>query len=108
MTATASFDGTLEQRHAALTRANEIRIGRAHLKRNLADGTITLETALWDDYAQGMRIRELIEQLPRFGPVRATKLVDELRIGRDQLVSALSDSRLEQLVTRIAARGKTK
>lgn len=69
MTATA-------QAMDALAYGNTIRYARADVKTLIGGGLIDLRGMLLDtpDWAQGMKLHELLEAQPRFGPSRTRKL----------------------------------
>jgi len=64
------------QRRKALHRANEIRIARAQLKRRLATGSVQITDILAAPPActQTQKVDELLLALPKYGPVRGSRL----------------------------------
>lgn len=100
------------QHIVALSKANEIRIGRATLKRRIASGEVSLASLLdsrgeISKEAVNMTILELLCAQHQWGRCRALKLLaplairEQRRVGtlvgreRDALVSALEGHRVE-------------
>src|SRR6266702_7669525 len=81
-----------EQRLRALAKANEVRLARAQLKRELAAGRIELAQVLADPppCAQTAKVRELLLVVPRIGPARADRLLAHRRIAHTKTVGGLS------------------
>jgi hypothetical protein len=73
----------LAQRRAALDKANVIRIGNAKFKADCAEGTTTEACAIVADVlrntdagtVEGMKVRHLLECIPRVGHVRVTRIL---------------------------------
>src|SRR6266542_6146815 len=72
-----------EQRLRALARANEVRLARAQLKREVAAGRIALARVLAGppSCAQTAKVRELLLVVPRIGPARADRVLARCRIA---------------------------
>jgi hypothetical protein len=70
------------QRAEALQRANEIRIARAALKRQLALGTLEITGLLAAPPActRTQKVDELLLALPKYGPVRVSRLLSNCGI----------------------------
>jgi hypothetical protein len=66
-----------EQRLRALAKANEVRVARAQLKRELAAGRLELAwlPAEPPSYLQTAQVRELLLVMPPIGPARADRLL---------------------------------
>ena len=74
-----------EQRRAALAKAAEARRIRAELKQMLKAGEVTigevLDRSRSADALAKMRVTEVIEAMPAYGPVKARRLMEELDIA---------------------------
>ena len=89
-----------EQRLRALERANEIRLRRARLKRDLKAGRAQLAEILRDppEYVLTATVFDLLLSVPKLGPVKAARLLRESTISRSQTVVGLSDRERSMLV----------
>ncbi len=89
-----------EQRLEALRRANEIRSGRARLKRELAAGSVRIEQILAQppECAQTAKVHELLLALPKFGPARVARLLAHCRISASKTVTGLSERQRAELI----------
>ena len=99
-------DAALRQCLDALERANEVRIKRAQLKRDLNGGRRTLESVLRDppDYVLTAKIIELLLVLPRYGRVRVDQVLADCGIATNRRVEQLSDAQRAALVAGVIAR----
>jgi hypothetical protein len=89
-----------EQRLLALARANEVRLARAQLKRELAAGAIELAQVLSAPpaSAQTAKLRELLLAVPRIGPARVHRALAHCRIAETKTVVGLSDRQRAELI----------
>lgn len=78
-----------EQRMKALDRANEVRTGRAELKKRLKAKEVTPLDVLADPPAiiEGMKLRALLESVPKVGKIKADGILrkthtSHLTVGR--------------------------
>ena len=71
-----------DQRRAALAKAAEARRIRAELKQMLKSGEVSLgdvlDRATSAEALAKMRVAEVLEAMPAYGPVKARKLMDHL------------------------------
>ncbi len=83
---------TPEQRTAALQKAVQVRSERARLKKDLKSGALDLQTILnLDGNVVGrMKVVTILESLPKFGKVRARKVLDEIGINELRRVQGLT------------------
>src|SRR4051812_42105404 len=83
----------LVQRMDAMQRANEIRTMRANLKRDLKAGRASFGDLILapPDYLETARVFDLLLAVPRYGRVRANKLLQSLRISPSKTVGGLSE-----------------
>lgn len=66
----------------ALLTANEVRIGKSLLRREVRDGLLTLDAALDDPRARTLTIYELLCAQHRWGHLRAERVLRPRRDGR--------------------------
>ena len=78
------------QRFDALANANQTRIGKATLKKELGRREITFAMALNDPRAQPMEIRALLVAQRRWGPIKAQTLLRRLMISEHRRVRDLT------------------
>ena len=105
-TATATATMTLEpQRMRALERANEVRLARARLKREIADGYTTAAQVIRElpPAAANWSVRELLMSQRRWGSIRSRKLLAELQIGELRPIGALTERQRRLLAGQLAA-----
>jgi hypothetical protein len=105
-TATATATMTLEpQRMRALERANEVRLARARLKREIADGHATAAQVIMElpPEVANWSVRELLMSQRRWGSIRSRKLLAELQIGELRPIGALTDRQRQLLAGQLAA-----
>lgn len=91
---------SLEQRLSALRRANEIRLARALLKKDLAAGRCRIEDLLAEapELARGAKVYDLLLAVPKLGRVRVSKLMHHCRISETKTLGGLSDRQRAELI----------
>jgi hypothetical protein len=91
---------THEQRMRALRRANEIRSARARLKRDLKGGKAQIERLLLDppDYVLSAKAFDMILAVPKYGRVKANKILTQCRISPSKTIGGLSERQRTELV----------
>lgn len=84
----------------ALSRANEIRVRRARLKKDLKSGTVRLDEILDEppDYVGTAKVFDMLLAVPKFGRVKATRFLNQCRISQSKTVGGLSDRQRTELV----------
>jgi hypothetical protein len=94
---------THEQRMRALRRANEIRSRRAQLKRDLKAGKARIEQLLLDppDYVLSAKAFDMIIAVPKYGRVKANKILSQCRISPSKTIGGLSERQRGELVTQL-------
>jgi hypothetical protein len=99
-TATAVPERTHDQRMRALRRANEIRSRRAKLKRDLKAGKAKIETLLLDppDYVLSAKAFDMILAVPKYGRVKANRILGQCRISPSKTIGGLSERQRAELV----------
>ena len=93
------------QRMRALERANEVRLARARLKRQIADGHTSAARVILDlpPEARNWSVRELLMSQRRWGSIRSRKLLAELQISELRPIGALTDRQRRLLAGQLAA-----
>jgi len=91
---------SLDQRMDALKRANDIRVRRAKLKKDLKDGRVQIESILNEppDYVETAKVIDILMAVPKFGRVKAARFLNTCRISQSKTVGGLSDRQRAELV----------
>ena len=91
---------SLDQRMDALRRANDIRVRRARLKKDLKDGRARIEEILRDppEYVSTAKVFDMLMAVPKFGRVKAARLLNQCRISQSKTVGGLSDRQRQELI----------
>jgi hypothetical protein len=91
---------SLDQRMEALRRANEIRVRRAQLKKDLKDGSASIEQILRDppEYVETAKVIDILMAVPKFGRVKAARFLNQCRISQSKTVGGLSERQRAELV----------
>ena len=99
-TATAVPERTHEQRMRALNRANEIRSKRAQLMRDVKAGKAKVESLLLDppDYVMSAKAFDMILAVPKYGRVKANKILTQCRISPSKTIGGLSQRQRTELI----------
>jgi hypothetical protein len=102
-TATAVPERSHEQRLRALRKANEIRTARAQLKRDLKAGKVKIEQLLLDPphYVMSAKAFDMILAVPKYGRVKANKILATCRISPSKTISGLSERQRAELVAQL-------
>jgi hypothetical protein len=91
-----------EERRAALVKAAEARRIRAELKQMLKAGEVTLgqvlDRAASAEALAKMRVSEVLEAMPAYGPVKARKLMEQLDIAPTRRIRGLGPRQREALL----------
>jgi hypothetical protein len=91
-----------EERRAALVKAAEARRIRAELKQMLKAGEVSLGDVLERaDSAEAlakMRVSDVLEAMPAYGPVKARRLMEDLDIAPNRRVRGLGPRQREALI----------
>lgn len=98
---------SLDQRMEALQRANDVRVRRAQLKRDLKAGRAHIEEILLDppEYVETAKVFDILMAVPKFGRVKAARLLNQCRISQSKTVGGLSDRQRAELVQLFNHRG---
>src|ERR671914_2066480 len=92
---------SLDQRMDALRRANEIRVRRAQLKKDLKDGSIQIDSILErpPDYVETAKVFDMLMAVPKLGRVKAARLLNQCRISQSKTMGGLSERQRSELVS---------
>jgi hypothetical protein len=93
---------TSEDRAAAAAAALEARRRRAEIKDKLAAGELTIGEVLalsdGDKSLAKMRVVDMLEAIPRIGPVRAQAIMEQLEIASSRRLRGLGERQRRGLV----------
>jgi len=91
---------SLDQRMEALKRANHIRVRRAQLKKDLKDGRAQIDSILNDppDWVSTAKVFDMLMAVPKFGRVKAARLLNQCRISQSKTVGGLSERQRAELI----------
>ena len=97
---TATPERSLNQRMDALARANAIRTQRAQLKRDLKGSRISIHQLLDSppEYVQTAKVFEMLLAVPKYGRVKANKVLVAFRISPSKTICGLSERQRAELV----------
>jgi len=92
---------------AALKRANEIRLARAQLKRQLGSGTLLAATVIRDcpEEARTWAVLQLLASQPQWGHSKSTRLLRRVGIGERMPLGQLTQRQRRVLATALQPRG---
>ena len=97
---------TPEQRSAALAKAAEVRKARAELKNELKAGKTTLPAVLdraeTDDVVGKLKVSAVLQSLPGIGKIRATQIMEKLKIADSRRLRGLGDQQRKALLGEFA------
>jgi hypothetical protein len=84
----------------ALRRANDIRVRRAQLKKDLKAGQARIQDILREppDYVSTAKVFDMLMAVPKFGRVKATRFLNQCRISQSKTVGGLSERQRTELV----------
>lgn len=91
---------SLDQRMEALKRANDIRVKRAKLKKDLKEGQVGIEQILRNppEYVSTAKVFDILMAVPKFGRVKAARFLNQCRISQAKTVGGLSERQRAELV----------
>ncbi|HEX8204502.1 MAG TPA: hypothetical protein VF587_00435 [Solirubrobacteraceae bacterium] len=109
MTATATIAPGRPQHLQALSRANQVRLARAQLKRRVACGAITVADVIlespWE--AESMTVADLLMSQRRWGITRCRKVLAQIPVSETKTVGSLTDRQRRALAVLLAPEGAT-
>lgn len=84
----------------ALKRANNVRVRRAQLKKDLKDGKAQIEQILGKPpaYVETAKVIDILMAVPKFGRVKAARFLNTCRISQSKTVGGLSDRQRTELI----------
>src|SRR4051795_5059773 len=84
---------SLDQRMEELKRANDIRVKRAQLKKDLKSGAVSIEQILREppEFVSTAKVFDMFPAVPKFGGVKAARPLNQCRIDHSKTVGVLSD-----------------
>jgi hypothetical protein len=93
------------QQSQALTQANRIRSARADLKRALATGRRSAADVIADPprIALTMPVKQVVQSLPWWGPVRASRLLRSASVAEDKALGSLTERQRRALLAGLSA-----
>src|SRR5918912_3184455 len=91
---------SLDQRMEALKRANDIRVKRAQLKKDLKLGKAQIEDILNEppEYVSTAKVFDMLMAVPKFGRVKAARFLNQCRISQSKTVGGLSERQRAELI----------
>ena len=91
---------SLDQRMEALKRANDIRVKRAQLKKDLKIGRVHIEKILGNppEYVETAKVFDMLMAVPKFGRVKAARFLNQCRISQSKTVGGLSERQRAELI----------
>src|SRR3954463_3882315 len=91
---------SLDQRMDALKRANDVRVKRAKLKKDLKDGRVRIEQILGNppESVSTAKVSDILMAVPKFGRVKAARFLNTCRISQSKTVGGLSDRQRTELI----------
>ena len=91
---------SLDQRMDALKRANDVRVKRAQLKKDLKEGKVRIEQILGNppEYVSTAKVVDILMAVPKFGRVKAARFLNTCRISQSKTVGGLSDRQRAELI----------
>lgn len=94
---------TEAQRMDALQRANQIRALRARLKKDLKGRRKSVDHILTrpPEYVKTMRLFDLVLACPKYGRVKANKVLIQCRISPSRTIGGLSSRQRAEIVAKL-------
>src|SRR6266478_2884744 len=91
---------SLDQRMDALQRANDVRVRRAKLKKDLKDGRVRIQTILGapPEFVETAKVIAILMAVPKFGRVKAARFLNTCRISQSKTVGGLSERQRTELI----------
>ena len=84
----------------ALKRANDIRVRRARLKKDLKSGDVRIEEILEDppEYVSTAKVFDMLMVVPEVRPRKSRRFLNQCRISQSKTVGGLSDRQRAELI----------
>ena len=92
---------SLQQRMSALELANEIRVARANLKKELRSGQTSILDILESppEYILNAKLFDLLLAVRKYGQVKAYRILKQCRISPTKTIGGLSGRQRQELIT---------
>ena len=107
MTATATIAPARPQHLQALSRANQVRLARAQLKRRVACGAISVSDVVlespWE--ADSMTVADLLMSQRRWGITRCRTVLAQIPVSETKTIGSLTDRQRRALAVLLAPSG---
>ena len=108
MTATATIAPARPQHLEALSRANQVRLARAVLKRGVGCGEISVADVIlespWE--AESMTVADLLMSQRRWGITRCRKLLGQIPVSETKTIGSLTDRQRRALALLLTPAGE--
>lgn len=103
---TATIDRARAQRLSALERANDIRIRRAALKRDIKTGRVDPVDIIAEppSWARGLQVYELLSQIPRWGRVKVNRRLAAANVPPGRTLGQMTVSQRIAVIANLEAR----
>jgi hypothetical protein len=92
---------SLEQRTAALKKANRIRSARAEIKRQLGAGRKTFEQLFDEPACATMKVVDALLAMPKVGRVKANRALTIARVSPSKTIAGLSTRQRRELTNAV-------
>jgi len=91
---------SFDQRMDALRRANNVRSRRAELKASLKSGEVSIVSVIQDppEYLLTAKILDVLMAAPKYGRVKAARVMERCRISPSKTVGGLSERQRRELI----------
>src|SRR3954452_13509041 len=91
---------SLDQPMDALRRANDIRVRRAQLKKDLKLGRVVIDEILRDllEYVSNAKVFDMLMAVPKFGRFKAARFLNQCRISQSKTVGGFSERQRAELI----------
>lgn len=93
-----------EQRMAALVWANEVRMARAKLKRELRYSPMDVIDVIYEppEWAETMKLIDVLLALPKFGRVKVNKIMVREQISASKTLGGLSKRQRDAILRAVS------
>ena len=85
----------------ALKRANDVRVRRAKLKKDLKGGKTSIQSLLLDppEYVETAKVFDMLLAVPKYGRVKTNRILNMCRISPSKTIGGLSERQRTELVS---------
>ena len=97
------------QHMQALAQANKVRLARAELKRQVADGELTVAEVVLDCrwQAESMAIADLLMSQHRWGRTRCRRFLGSIPMSETKTIGSMTDRQRRELAARLGGETST-